>query len=153
MSKLEPGIVDGEILTAIQIDYEPESPDPSRIFRAMAQLIDAMHSLDTDLAGSVSTKIKPVQVLHEIEVGSLIAWVRTIIEQIDDEALKNLDWKPIVGQYLVKGKHKFLKWLGGKETLRMSKRSKRLNRTSTHWPNKQMSCKSQHTRLCQPTGS
>src|SRR5690606_5766060 len=37
--------------------------------------------------------------------------LRTILLQVDDEALRNLDWKPLVGQYLVKGKHWLLKRL------------------------------------------
>jgi hypothetical protein len=115
MENIEPGIVNDEIITGLQIDYEPDSQDPGRIFRAMAQMIDAMHALDVDLAVSISTKIKPVQVLHEIEAGSLKTWLKTVLEHIPDEALRDLNWKVLVGQFLVKGKRRTLKWLGGRD--------------------------------------
>lgn len=113
--KIQAGIFDDQIITGIHVEYEPDSEEPSRIFMAMAQIIDSLHMLDVDLAKTISTKIEPVQFLKEIEAGSLRAWIRTIIKHVDDEALKNLDWKPLVGQYLVKAKKRVLTWLGERE--------------------------------------
>lgn len=117
MEKIQAGIFDGQIITGIHIEYEPDSEEPSRIFVAMAQIIDSLHVLDIDLARTISTKIEPVQFLQEIEAGSLWAWIRTVLKHVDDEALKNLDWKPLVGQYLVKAKNRVLTWLGEREQI------------------------------------
>ena len=38
--------------------------------------------------------------------------------QADDQALKDVDWKPLVGKYLVKSKYIILKWMDNKETPR-----------------------------------
>jgi hypothetical protein len=107
------GFEDG--LAYLQIDYPPETDDPARVFRAMAKLIDAFHQIDRDLAHAFSPNLEPVLLLERVEAGSLRAWIRTVVRQMDDDALRNLDWKPLVGQYLVRGKHAFLRWLDDKE--------------------------------------
>lgn len=110
------GSDDGQ-LSYVEIDYAPNSPDPARVFRAMASLIDSFHQLDRDLAKSVHVSIAPAILLERIEAGSVRAWIRTVLQQADDDALKNLDWKPLVGQYLVRAKHLALRWLDGKSTI------------------------------------
>jgi hypothetical protein len=99
---------------AIQINYPPATPDPGRIFRSMAGLIEAFILIDRDLAQSVSVTAEPRLLLERIEAGSVRAVLRTLLLQIDDEGLKNLDWKPLIGQYLVRGKHALLKFLDGR---------------------------------------
>lgn len=42
--------------------------------------------------------------LEDIEAGSIKSWLRIALEKIPDDSLKNLDWKPIVGQYAVRAK-------------------------------------------------
>jgi len=101
----------------IQIDFERSTEQPARVFNAMAGLIDTFQQLDEDLARSISTSIRPVLLLQEIEAGSIKAWLRSAIESTDDEALKAGDWKKVVGSYLVKGKKVLLKHLDGKPTL------------------------------------
>lgn len=104
----------GEDVTVIQIDYTPDTPDPGRVFRSMAGLIDALHRVDRHLARTVTTTVEPIVLLERVEAGSIRAVLRTLLKQVDDDALRNLDWKPLVGQYLVKGKHRLLKWLDGR---------------------------------------
>lgn len=100
-----------EGLAYLQIDYPAETEDPARIFRAMAKLIDAFYATDRDLLQNISGSLEPVLYLERVEAGSLRAWIRTAVRQLDDDALKNLDWKPFVGQYLVEAKHRLLRWL------------------------------------------
>lgn len=108
---------EGDILTAIEIDFERRSEDPGRVFRAMSDLIEALYRFDVDLVRSINVRVDPKLLLQEVETGSIRTWLRTVLLQTNDEALTNLDWKPQVGQYLVKAKYRALKWLDGKETI------------------------------------
>ena len=105
--------LDGDV-TVIQIDYAPGTPDPGRVFRSMAGLIDAFHRIDRDLAHSLSATVEPEVLLERVEAGSVRAFLKTLLVQVDDDALRTLDWKPLIGQYLVRGKHQLLKWLDGR---------------------------------------
>jgi hypothetical protein len=65
--------------------------DPSRVFRAMAGLIDASYQLDRQLAHTLATPIEPQVVLERVEAGSIKAYIRTLLVQEDNEALRTLD--------------------------------------------------------------
>lgn len=104
-------------LTIVQVDYEPGTPDPGRVFRSMAELIEAFHAIDRDLARAVSVSVHAEVLLERVEAGSIKAFIRTVLQHVDDDALKNLDWKPLVGQYLVRSKHAILRWLDGKDRI------------------------------------
>src|SRR5436190_1853519 len=101
----------------LDIDYEKGSEHPERIFHSMAHLVEAFQRIDLHLAGSISTGIEPVILLEEIEAGSLRTWLATAIRSVDDDALKKLDWKQLVGTYLVRGKARMLKFLEGKHEI------------------------------------
>lgn len=101
----------------IEIDFEKGSESPSRVFRTMTELIETFQDIDRDLIQSINEKIEPVAIIEDIEAGSLRAWLASKIKDIDDEAIKNLDWKPIVGDYLVKGKYCILNFMEGKSEI------------------------------------
>ncbi|OQC55505.1 MAG: hypothetical protein BWX55_00051 [Deltaproteobacteria bacterium ADurb.Bin022] len=98
----------------IEINFNKESEAPSRIFRALSDILDSFHAFDLDLIQSIDPKIEPVVLLEDIESGSVKSWLRYIFDVIDDDALKRLDWKPAVGKYLVKAKYIIIKFLDGK---------------------------------------
>ena len=50
-------------------------------------------------------------VLEDVEAGSLKTFFRNVLQATDNQALKNLNWKPIVGNYLVQAKYVLLQWL------------------------------------------
>ncbi len=77
----------------------------------MAELIDACYALDQTLADSVGANIHPVLLLERVAAGSLRTWLREALESLDDDALKELDWKKGVGAYLVKGKYRVIEFL------------------------------------------
>jgi hypothetical protein len=104
-------------VTIIQVDYEPGTPDPGRVFRSMAELIEAFRSIDRDLARAVSVSVHAEVLLEKIEAGSIRAFIRTVLQHLDDEALRDLNWKRIVGQYLVLGKHAILRSLDDKDNI------------------------------------
>lgn len=89
----------------IKIDFDKGAPSPSRIFKAAEELISVFESIDKDLVDVIDARIEPILVLEDIQAGSLFIWLRNTLKAIDDEALRNIDWKPQVGKYLVKGKY------------------------------------------------
>lgn len=102
----------------IEIEFERGSPErPSRVFEAMAGLIQGMQALDVNLAQAIDACIRPELVLEEIEVGSIKSWLRNRILEVEDEALKKLDFKQIIGQYLVKAKYRILERLRDRDRL------------------------------------
>src|SRR3990170_8137343 len=96
---------------SLVIEFERHSPDPGRVFRAAEGLISLFQEIDRDLAGSIDSKIEPVMMLEDVEAGSLRIWLAQLVNSIDDEALKKLDWKPAVGIFLVKAKYKLVEWM------------------------------------------
>lgn len=89
----------------IEIDFQRGSESPSRVFRAMSELIEAFQAMDATLIESIDPRIDPVTVIEDIEAGSIRAWLRYTLHSIDDTAIKDLNWKRAVGAYLVKGKY------------------------------------------------
>jgi len=83
----------------------------------MSGLLEAFHQLDVALVKSVDSKIEPMVLLEDIETGSLKAWLSYVLKAVDDQALKELDWKPLIGQYLVKAKYVVVNFLDGKTAI------------------------------------
>ena len=109
-------IEQGEVF-AIEIKFESHSPHPSRIFTAMARLIDGIGVVDDDLVSSLDVKIESELLLEDIQIASLKSVLRNALRTTDDDALKNLNWKRLVGEYLFRAKHKMLEWLSEKPTI------------------------------------
>jgi hypothetical protein len=102
---------------AVKVDFVRGVGDPSRPFRTMVALMDALARLDRDLVKSVDVSIEPLLLLEDVEAGSIKSWVATILRSTDDSALKSGDWKKVVGEYLVKAKYVVLEKLEGKQTI------------------------------------
>ena len=94
----------------VRISFVKDKGSPSRIFLAATDMIQALEEMDRVLIKSISSEIKPLMMLEDVEVGSLKIILKNILNQTDDQALKDLDWKPLVGQYLVKAKYLILRW-------------------------------------------
>ena len=126
--------IEGESMTpkpldfdfAIEIDFERESPDPTRVFRSMTALIESFEKLDRELVQSVDISINPILLLEDIEAGSLKTWFKNVLESIDDSSLKEGEWKKVVGSYLVKGKYRIINWMDGRSTITSRKEIKEL---------------------------
>jgi hypothetical protein len=108
---------DDEGVFCVKIDYRPGTPDPSRVFRAMSDMVTSLGEFDEALAESIGADIRTTVLLEDIDTGSLRVWLRNVVESVDDDALKELDWKKGVGAYLVKGKRVILRVLDGKKTI------------------------------------
>jgi len=96
---------------AFKIDFVKGAGEPRRVFDAASELIDAFELLDEALIQSVDSKIEPVLLLEDIESSSLKVWLKNVLKRTDDEALKTIDWRPLIGRYLVKSKYLVLRFL------------------------------------------
>jgi hypothetical protein len=104
-------VVNNPARFSIEIDFKKGAGDPSRVFRAMSDLISALHDVDRALIGTIDTRLEPLLLLEDVETGSIKSWLRQALESVDDNALKTGDWKAVVGHYLVKGKHIIINFL------------------------------------------
>ena len=82
------------------IDFEVDSPRPSRVFRSMAGMIDAYDYWDKDVLSSLDLKASSSLLLHDIEKGSLRSILRRILQIPDEEALREGNWNMLLGRLL-----------------------------------------------------
>lgn len=104
----------------IEIDYAKNSPNPSRVFRAMSDLIEALESVDHTLLEPLELKLEPVFLLEDIETGSVRTWLIQRLQSVDDDALKSGDYKKVIASYLVKGKYAAIDFLNKKAAITSS---------------------------------
>lgn len=102
---------------SIVIDFDKNSPNPSRVFRSMTMLIEAFEQLDKDLAKHIDNNIETVLLLEDIEKGSIRTWLLNQIKKVPDSAIEELSWKKMLGHYLLRGKYILLNALEGKLTI------------------------------------
>lgn len=96
---------------AFEIDFAKGVGPASRVFAATHEFIKACEALDAELVQAIDSSIETVLVLEDIQEGSIRTWLRNLLTAVDDDALKTLDWKPLVGQYLVRSKYAVLRFL------------------------------------------
>lgn len=103
---------------AFFIDFKRGEGPASRVFAATHDFITACEHLDRELVTSVDVSIETVMVLEDIEAGSLKIFLRNVLRATEDSALKDLDWKPLVGKYLVRAKYLVLQWIDNEDAPR-----------------------------------
>ena len=96
---------------AFRIEFQKGAGDPRRVFEAASELIEGFEELDGAVAGSVDSRIKTLMVLEDIEAGSIKVWLKTILENIDDQALKEGEFRKAIGPALVKAKYAAIEYL------------------------------------------
>ena len=99
----------------VTIDFERGSGDPTRVFRTMSDLIKAFEFLDEHLLSSFDVALNTSLVLDEVETGSLKARFRDLIAGVPDEALKDGEWKKVLGHFLLRAKYAILHWLNDQD--------------------------------------
>ena len=105
-------------LFEIEVAFKKGEGDPTRAFRAMTGLIEALQSLDNHLAAAISSTAETQMVLQDIEVGSLKAILRTVIKSTPEEPLKEGNVKAVIEHYLHKARHKVLDWCADRNEIR-----------------------------------
>lgn len=104
-----------ELEYSIKLEYMEHSSHPAEVFHAMGDLIESMKRLDDALLDSLPYQVTSKIVLEAVETGSIITKLSTFLENIDDEALKELSIKKLIGSFLVRGKYKALQALANKD--------------------------------------
>lgn len=94
-----------------EIDFQRGVGPASRVFTATHEFIKACEKLDQELVKSIDSSIETILVLEDIQSGSIKTWLRNVLLATEDDALKTLDWKPLVGKYLVRAKYAVIRWI------------------------------------------
>lgn len=95
----------------LKIDFNEGEGSAARPFLIAAELIRALEDIDDALAKSVDSRIETTLIVEDLQKSSIKVYLRNLLKHVDDDALKTLDWKPLVGQFLVKGKYAVIRWL------------------------------------------
>jgi len=96
---------------SFEIDFKRGSGSASRVFLATHEFIKACESFDADLLKCIDSNIQPIMTLEDVRAGSIKTFLRNRLTSIDDGALRRLDWKLLVGNFLVDCKSIALQWL------------------------------------------
>jgi hypothetical protein len=89
---------------AFIIKFARGAGDPRRIFDAASLLIDGFEELDETIIQIVDGKMRSSMVLEDIRPGSIRVILKTLLADIDEQALKDGEWKKAIGPVLVRGK-------------------------------------------------
>lgn len=109
--------MENRIQFGIFIDYDKETGNPIRIFKTLSSILDAFEKIDKTLLGSIDTSIETRILLENIESGSVRSFFACLLKKIPDSAIRDLNYKKIIGEYLVKGKWKFIEFLENKKKI------------------------------------
>jgi len=101
----------------IKIDYQRDSADPGRVFRAMSGLIESVQEFDQHMAHTINADISTILLLEDIQSGSVVTWLRNSLKSIPDEALKELKWKRIFGEFAFNARNSVVEWMEQRETI------------------------------------
>lgn len=89
----------------------------ARSLQVLSKLTAALESMDNHLVVSANALVDTVLTIEAIEYGSIRLRLASFLKSIDDEGLKELDFKKVIGAYLVKAKHQVVKLLEGKPSM------------------------------------
>lgn len=95
----------------LKIDFREDGGSASRVFEIAANIIRSFEEIDRVLIDTVASSISTTLILEDVEKSSLKVFLKNVLKNVDDDALRTLDWKKLVGAYLVKGKYIILEWL------------------------------------------
>lgn len=88
-----------------------DSKEPIEAFGEFKNFFESLISLDDIYLKSISPGSKSGYILQSLEFSSIKTWILQILKNTPDEAIKDLDWKKLLGIYLVKLKYRIIKYL------------------------------------------
>lgn len=85
--------------------------NPYEAFDELKDIFQALSVLDEVYLASIANGIQCDYSLQSIEFSSIKTWIAQRIREVPDEAIKDFDWKKLVGHFLLKLKYLVLKYL------------------------------------------
>ncbi|QCD61608.1 hypothetical protein [Tenacibaculum maritimum] len=95
----------------IRLDFKRETENPSRLFRAFAEMIESVNSLDFLIAETVNTSVKSKIVLDDIEKGSIIGRFWSALTINEDSKIDNSPDKKEIEEYIEESRAESLKFI------------------------------------------
>ncbi|MCB4379640.1 hypothetical protein FZX02_04030, partial [Synechococcus sp. MU1644] len=99
----------------LKIKYAERNNSAAHAFEIAAELIRSMEQLDRVLLQSIHPQLSTALIVEDLEKSSLKIFIRSVLEDVPDEALKEADLKSLVGHYLIKAKYAAIRWLDQEE--------------------------------------
>lgn len=99
----EPPRIDADVI--LKIDYNQSTGSAARAFEIAAGLIRSMEDLDKVLLQSIDSQLSTALIVEDLEKSSLKVFLRNMITDMPDEALKEANVMKFIGHYLIKGKY------------------------------------------------
>ncbi len=106
-----------DTMFCIEVDYDKNAGNPARVFLAISDLVRTMDMLDADLINCLDFRLGAKLVLQNIEIGSIRSWFAAVLEVIDDQDLRDLNWKRIAGKFLVTAKAKVINSMASRDRI------------------------------------
>jgi hypothetical protein len=101
----------------IKFDFNKDSRKSSHVFRIMSEILDSFNILDRAFISTINSKLEPIIMLEDIEKGSLLTRLKYILDVVPDSAIENLDWKKLVGYFLIKAKYIIIDFINKRESI------------------------------------
>jgi hypothetical protein len=117
----EPPMPPADADFSFRIEFAKGEGNPRRIFDAASELIEGFEELDGAVAGSVDSRLRTLMVLEDIEASSLRVFLKTVLENIDDQALKTGEFRRAIGPALVRAKYAAIEFLNQDESVAAEK--------------------------------
>lgn len=92
--------VDFGAAALLVVEFERNTPDPARVFRAATAMIDALAEIDRNLAAGAEARLKPEPIPIDIQAGSTRTWIGNRLRDVPDDVLRAGEVRPIVGALL-----------------------------------------------------
>lgn len=102
--------------SATEIEFElnylfKEEKEIFSSFDSLKEFYEVLYDFDKYLIGSIYQGGTPYYRLADIEYSSIKTRVAQVLKGIPDDAIKALDWKRIIGNFLLKAKYWLLEYL------------------------------------------
>lgn len=101
---------DSPLEFVFNFEFAADHGNASRVFSATLEFINACQNFDQELVTCIDANIRTEIRLVDIETESLKSRLKIFLEAIDDEALKDGNWRAVVGRFLINAKHRLILW-------------------------------------------
>jgi hypothetical protein len=106
----------GSEFYTLYLDYDQNAPDASRVFRTLADLVDAVRLLDEDLAHAIFDGLSVSQRLRAIDAGSIDAWIESLLQYAEGSWTPSIPGASVL-RFVVRAREALLSYIGSHETV------------------------------------